>query len=118
MSVTLHRWNDIATEQINPLIARQFITAERVTVGRFELKKGSVVPEHAHENEQVSYIISGALKFSAEGRDIVVKGGEVLQIPPRVPHSAEAVEDTLASDVFSPVRQDWVDKTDTYFQRK
>ena len=117
MNVTHYRWDDIAAEQINPTISRQYITADRVTVARFELKRGAVVPQHAHENEQVSYIISGALKFMLEGRDIIVRGGEVLHIPPNVPHAAEAVEDTLAIDVFSPLRQDWVDKTDTYFQR-
>jgi quercetin dioxygenase-like cupin family protein len=117
MSVTLHRWDDIIEEQINPLIARRFITAERLTLARFELKRGSIVPQHAHENEQVSYIISGALKFIVDGSPVVVRGGEVLQIPPNVPHAAEAIEDTLAIDVFTPVRQDWVDRTDTYFQR-
>ena len=115
--VTHHRWDDIPAEQINPTISRQFITAERVTVARFEIKRGGTVPQHSHENEQVSYIISGALKFVFEGRDIVVRGGEVLQIAPHVPHAAEAIEDTLAIDVFSPIRQDWVNKTDTYFQR-
>ena len=75
------------------------------------------MPQHVHENEQVSYIISGALKFIFEGRDIIARGGEVLQIPPNVPHAAEAIEDTLAIDVFSPVRQDWIDKTDSYFRR-
>ena len=117
MSVTLHRWNDITEEQINPLIARRFITAERLTLARFELKRGSIVPCHAHENEQVSYIISGALKFIVDGDEVVVRGGEVLQIPPNVRHAAEAIEDTLAIDVFTPVRQDWIDRTDTYFQR-
>lgn len=117
MTVTHYRWDDITPEQINPTISRQYITGDRVTVARFELKRGAVVPQHAHENEQVSYIISGALKFILEGRDIVVRGGEVLRIPPNVPHAAEAVEDTLAIDVFCPVRQDWIDKTDTYFQR-
>ncbi len=117
-TVTLHRWSDIPEEQINPLIARRFITADRVTMAHFVLKRGSVVPQHSHENEQVSYIISGALKFILEGREIVVKGGEVLQIPPHVPHAAEAIEDCVAIDVFSPVRQDWVDKTDTYFNRQ
>ena len=115
--VTHHRWDDIPAEQINPTISRQYITADRVTVARFELKRGAVVPQHSHENEQVSYIISGALKFVFEGRDIVVRGGEVLQIAPHVPHAAEATEDTVAIDVFSPVRQDWVDKTDNYFRR-
>ena len=117
MTVMHHRWDDIPAEQINPTISRRFITADRVTVARFELTRGAVVPQHAHENEQVSFIISGALKFILEGRDIVVRGGELLQIPPNVPHSAEAVEDTLAIDVFSPIRQDWIDKTDTYFRR-
>ena len=116
-TVTLHRWDDIPAEQINPTISRQYITADRVTVARFELKRGAVVPQHSHENEQVSYIITGALKFVFDGREIVVRGGEVLQIAPHVPHAAEAIEDTLAIDVFSPVRQDWVNKTDNYFQR-
>ena len=115
--VTHHRWDDIPAEQINPTISRRYITADRVTVARFELKRGAVVPQHAHENEQVSYIISGALKFVFDGRDIVVRGGEVLQIAPNVPHAAEAVEDTVAIDVFSPIRQDWIDKTDSYFRR-
>jgi len=117
MKVTHYRWDDIAAEQINPTIARQYITADRVTMARFELKRGAVVPQHAHENEQVSYIISGALKFVLEGRDVIVRGGEVLHIPPNVPHAAEAVEDTIAIDVFSPLRQDWIDKTDSYFRR-
>jgi quercetin dioxygenase-like cupin family protein len=117
MTVIHHRWDDITPEQINSTISRQYITAERVTMARFELKRGAVVPQHVHENEQVSYIISGALKFIFEGRDIIARGGEVLQIPPNVPHAAEAIEDTLAIDVFSPVRQDWIDKTDSYFRR-
>jgi quercetin dioxygenase-like cupin family protein len=117
-TVTLHRWSDIPAEQINPSIARRFITADRVTIAHFVLKRGGVVPQHSHENEQVSYIISGALKFIFEGREIVVKAGEVLQIPPNVPHAAETLEDVVAIDVFSPVREDWVNKTDTYFNRQ
>ena len=115
-TVAHHRWSDIPAEQINASIARQFITGDRVTVARFELKRGGVVPRHAHENEQITYIVSGALNFTFDGREILVRGGEVLQIPPNVPHAAEAIEDTLAIDVFTPVRQDWVDRTDTYFQ--
>ena len=117
MTVKHHRWDDITEEQINPLIARRFITADRLTLARFELKRGSVVPQHAHENEQVSYIVSGALKFVMDDREIVVRGGELIQIAPNVPHAAEVVEDCVAIDVFSPVRQDWIDKTDTYFKR-
>ena len=116
-TVTVHRWSDIAEEKINPLIARKFITAERITMAHFTLKRGSTVPQHAHENEQVSYIVSGALKFVMDDREIVVRGGELIQIAPNVPHAAEVVEDCVAIDVFSPVRQDWIDKTDTYFRR-
>jgi quercetin dioxygenase-like cupin family protein len=116
-AVVHHRWSDIAQEQINPSIARQFVTGERVTVARFELKRDGIVPRHAHENEQVSYIVSGALKFVFDDREVVVRGGELIQIPPNVPHAAEVVEDCVAIDVFSPVRQDWIDKTDTYFGR-
>src|SRR5215813_4373263 len=116
-TVVHHRWSDIPPEPINPSIARQFISAERVTIARFELTRGGVVPRHAHENEQVSYIVSGALKFVLDDREVVVRGGELIQIPPNVPHAAEVVEDCVAIDVFSPVRQDWIDKTDTYFKR-
>jgi quercetin dioxygenase-like cupin family protein len=112
-----HRWTDIAPEQINATIARQFITGDRVTIARFELKRGGIVPRHAHENEQVSVVLSGALLFKIDGHEITVRAGEVMQIPGHVAHEVEVLEDTLVMDVFSPVRQDWIDKTDTYFRR-
>jgi unsaturated pyranuronate lyase len=117
-TVTHHRWNELEPESITPAIARRYITAERVTVARFELKRGGVVPRHAHENEQVSIVLDGALRFTIDGREIVVRGGEVMQIPPNVPHQVDVLEDTLVFDVFSPLRQDWIDKTDTYFHQK
>jgi quercetin dioxygenase-like cupin family protein len=116
-TVVHHRWTDVAAEQITPAISRRFITGDRVTIARFELKCGGVVPMHAHENEQVTFVVSGALKFKIENREVVVRGGEVLQIPGAVPHEVEVVEDALVVDVFSPVRQDWIDKTDSYFGR-
>lgn len=116
-TVVHHRWSDVAPEQITPAISRRFITGERVTVARFELKRGGIVPMHSHESEQVTFVISGALRFTIDGRETVVKGGEVLQIPGGVPHEVEVAEDALVVDVFSPVRQDWVDKTDSYFGR-
>jgi unsaturated pyranuronate lyase len=112
-----HSWSDVPSEQINSSIARRFISADRVTIGRFELKSGGVVPQHSHEAEQISMVISGALKFRIDGREIVVRSGEVMQIPGNVAHEVEVLEDTLVVDVFSPVRQDWIDKTDTYFRR-
>ncbi|HET7503146.1 MAG TPA: cupin domain-containing protein [Kofleriaceae bacterium] len=102
-------------------IDRRIITGERMMLAHVYLKKGSVVPRHSHENEQLTYILEGALKFSI-GEDgaqqITVRAGEVLVIPSNVPHQAEALEDTLDVDVFSPPRQDWLDGTDSYFHRK
>jgi quercetin dioxygenase-like cupin family protein len=112
-----YRWMDVPSEQINDVIARRFITGDSVTIGRFELKKGGVVPSHSHPNEQLSIILSGALVFRIAGKETVVRAGEVMQIPGNVPHEVEVLEDTLAVDVFSPIRQDWIDKTDTYFKR-
>ena len=116
-TVVHHRWKEIAPEQINPSITRQYISADRVTIARFELKAGGIVPRHAHENEQVSMVLSGALLFRIDGRETTIRGGEVMQIPGNVAHEVEVLEDALVIDVFSPVRQDWIDKTDTYFKR-
>jgi unsaturated pyranuronate lyase len=112
-----HRWSDLPFESINPSIDRKFITTDRITLAHFELKRGGVVPRHAHENEQISWIVKGALKFKVDGDEMVVSAGEVLQIPGGVAHEVEVLEDTFVVDVFSPKRQDWVDKTDSYFQR-
>jgi quercetin dioxygenase-like cupin family protein len=117
-NVVHHRWSDVPAEQINPAISRRFISAERVTVARFELARGGVVPAHAHENEQVTFVVSGALQFALDSQTVVVRAGEVLQIPPNVRHEVEVLEDALVIDVFSPVRQDWIDGTDGYFARR
>ena len=109
-------WNDVELEQLNPLLNRQMITGDKVMLARILLKKGCVVPEHSHENEQVVYILEGALKFWIEGNEIVVRAGEVLCIPSNVPHKAEAVEDTVDLDVFYPPRQDWISKNDAYLR--
>ena len=112
-----HRWVDVPSEQINDAIARRFITGDSVTVGRFELKQGGIVPPHSHANEQVSIVLSGLLLFKIDGVETLVKAGEVMQIPGNAVHEVEVIEDTLVLDVFSPVRQDWIDKTDSYFKR-
>jgi quercetin dioxygenase-like cupin family protein len=112
-----YRWADVPNEQITSTIARRFITGDSVTVGRFELKQGGVVPSHAHANEQISIVLSGALRFTIDGQETIVRAGEVMQIPGNAAHQVEVLEDTLVVDVFTPVRQDWIDKTDTYFKR-
>ena len=109
-------WKDVEVEALNPLLGRQMITGDKVMLARVLLKKGCVVPEHSHENEQLTYIVEGALKFWIDGKELVVGKGEVLCIPAHMPHKAEAMEDTVDLDVFYPPRQDWLNKTDSYLR--
>ena len=102
-------------EALTEAISRRYITGDRVTVARFELKRGGVVPRHAHENEQVSCVLSGSLRFVLDGSETVVGAGEVMRIPGGVPHEVAVLEDAVVLDVFSPIRQDWLDRTDSYF---
>lgn len=111
------RLKDMPVEHLNPLIDRQFVSGERSMLARLVLRKGSIVPLHSHENEQITYILEGALKFSVQDKEIIVREGEVLIIPSNVPHSAEALEDTVDLDVFCPPREDWINGTDTYLRK-
>jgi quercetin dioxygenase-like cupin family protein len=110
-------WNDVELETLNPLLQRQLVVGHQVMLSRVLLKKGCIVPLHSHVNEQLSYILEGALKFWIDGREIVVRAGEVLTIPPNMPHKAEALEDTVDLDIFHPPRADWVNKTDAYLRK-
>jgi len=115
------RWDDLEREKLNDLLERRLVTGERIMLAHVYLKKGCVVPRHSHENEQVTYILEGSLRFwlGEEGEEErVLKAGEVLVIPSNLPHKAEALEDTLDLDVFCPPRQDWLDGTDDYLRRK
>ena len=115
----LFRWDDMPKEQVSPALARRLITGERVMLAHVYLKRGCVVPRHQHENEQLTYILDGALKFliGTNGeREVVVRAGEVLVLPSNLPHEAHALEDTLDVDIFVPPRQDWLDKTDAYLR--
>ncbi|HWZ11971.1 MAG TPA: cupin domain-containing protein [Acidobacteriaceae bacterium] len=114
---THESFNEMPVEHLNPLLERQFVTAAKAMLARILLRKGCIVPLHHHENEQISYILEGALLFTLEGREITVRAGEVLVIPPNVPHSAEALEDTIDLDVFTPPRQDWISGTDAYLRK-
>jgi quercetin dioxygenase-like cupin family protein len=105
----------MAGQNVTDGIIRRYVTASRVTLAHFIMSQGSVVPVHSHENEQVSYVISGALRFVVGGQEVDVRGGSVLHIPPGVPHGVTVLEPSEVIDVFSPVRQDWIDGTDTYF---
>jgi Uncharacterized conserved protein, contains double-stranded beta-helix domain len=109
-------WHMIPLEDLNPLLQRQFVVGQEIMLARVLLKKGCIVPEHSHHNEQLTYIVEGALKFYIDGKEIVVHAGEVLCIPSNMPHKAEAMEDTVDLDVFAPPRADWINKTDQYLR--
>jgi|ERR1700722_7353745 len=109
-------WKSVPLEELNPLLRRQFVVGQELMLARVLLKKGCIVPEHSHHNEQLTYIVEGALKFWIDGKEIVVNAGEVLCIPAHMPHKAEALEDTIDLDVFNPPRADWIDKTDQYLR--
>ena len=116
--VTSHRWDDIALEKVTEMISRKIITGAHQMVAQIYLKRGAIVPMHDHESEQMTYVLSGALKFLVDGREVVVREGEVLHIPSWLPHQAEALDDTFEMDLFSPIRQDWLDHTDDYFHQQ
>ncbi len=110
-------WHTIPLEDLNPLLQRQFVVGQEIMLARVLLKKGCIVPEHFHHNEQLTYIVEGALKFWIDNQEIVVHAGEVLCIPSNMPHKAEALEDTVDLDVFTPPRADWIEKTDQYLRK-
>ncbi len=111
------RLAEMPMERVNPLLDRQFVFGEKGMLARIVLRSGCVVPLHSHENEQITYILEGALKFSLPDREVTVRAGEILVIPSNVPHSAEAMEDTVDLDVFCPPRADWISGTDAYLRR-
>lgn len=116
--VRLFTWEDMPRERVTDALSRRLITGERMMLAQVYLDKGCIVPKHSHENEQLTYILEGSLRFwiGEDGEEeLVVRAGQVLHIPSNVRHMAEALEDTLDVDVFSPPRQDWLDGTDTYF---
>ena len=120
-SVTFYRWEEMPKEELTETFARRLITGDRVMLAHVYIKKGSVVPRHSHENEQITYILEGGLRFwigEDESQVIDVMAGEVLHIPSLVQHKAEALEDTLDVDIFSPPREDWLNKTDDYLRHK
>jgi quercetin dioxygenase-like cupin family protein len=113
----LYDWNAIPEQKMNPLVTRQVIHTERMTIARLHLAKGAVVPMHSHENEQVSMIDRGELRFVVGGQEVFVRAGQSLRIPSNVPHMVEATEDCGVTDVFTPPRQDWISGDDAYLRK-
>ena len=118
--VTFYTWDAMAKEEVTGKLSRRLITGDRMMLAHVYLKKGCIVPRHQHENEQLTYILEGALHFwigEDESEEVVVRAGDVLHLPSWVWHKAEAIEDTLDVDVFSPPRADWLAKTDDYLRK-
>ena len=121
MKATHYRWDDVTKEQLKPDLARKLVSTERMMLAQVFLDQGCIVPKHSHENEQLTYILDGTLRFflGEDGSEVVdVGAGEVLHIPSWLPHQAEALEDTLDVDIFNPPRQDWLDGSDAYLRTK
>jgi quercetin dioxygenase-like cupin family protein len=112
-----YEWDKVEKEELNPSLARQVIHADTMTVARMYLRKGCVVPEHSHHNEQISMLEQGSAKFVVDGVERVMKAGEALRIPPHVRHSVEAIDDCVALDLFSPRREDWLRGDDSYLRK-
>ena len=118
-SIRRYRWEDMPAEQLKKGLSRKLITGERMMIAHVYFTSGEEVPRHSHENEQLTYILSGALRFwfgAQDEEEITVRAGEVVVIPSNLPHRAVALEDTLDVDVFSPPRQDWLAGTDAYLR--
>lgn len=111
-----YNWFAVQEEQLNPLLGRKVIHGQNMTVARIRLRKYAVVPMHSHPNEQITLLESGALRFVIAGQETILRAGEVLEIPPDAPHMVEALEDSLAVDLFSPAREDWIRGDDAYLR--
>ncbi len=119
--MTRYNWGEVPEEKMNDLLSRWVIHTPEMTIARLFLAKGAFVPTHVHSNAQTVQVTTGALLFKYPGADgeqeVILRDGDVLVIPPSVPHSAEALEDTVAVDTFTPARQDWIDGDDSYLRK-
>ena len=119
-TATFHHWSDVPREEVKAHLGRRLVTGERIMLANVDLQKGCVVPQHAHVHEQVSYVLDGHLRLSVgeDGAEVYdLRAGDVVVLPSNVPHAAVAIEDTTVLDVFSPPREDWINRTDTYLRR-
>lgn len=112
-----YRWDSVRKEQMNPKVWRKVVNGQLLTVAQFFIAKDGVVPVHQHENEQMTHVLEGALKFEISGQVVVVRQGEIVHIPPNIPHGVVALEDTINLEIFTPVRRDWLVGKDNYLRK-
>ena len=118
-SVELLDWDQIPMETVNPMMQRQIITGELMTVAKIYFKDGFLVPMHSHHNEQITQVISGLLRFriGENGEQTIDVGpGQTIVIPANVPHEALVVGDVVEMDMWAPRRDDWLNQTDDYLR--
>lgn len=113
----VYDWSAVPEEQLNPSVSRQVIHGSTMTLARLRLKKGALVPLHSHVNEQISLIEAGCLRFMIDGVEQIATAGHAVRIPPHAPHSVTAQEDSVALDLFSPIREDWIRGDDAYLRK-
>lgn len=114
------QWDEVPLETVNPLMQRQIITGEKMTVARIYFKDGFLVPLHSHHNEQITQVVSGLMRFrfGENGeQEIEIGPGEVVVIPENLPHEALIVGDVVEIDMWAPRRDDWLNRTDDYLRR-
>ena len=111
-----HIWAELPSDQLSDAISRQLIHGDSITLSRLVLKTGAIVARHHHVNEQITNMLSGRVRFRFDDHEVEVAAGESLQIPSNVPHEVTALEDSVALDVFTPVREDWIRGEDAYLR--
>jgi quercetin dioxygenase-like cupin family protein len=114
------RWEDVNLDRMRGGITRRFVHSDKMMIGQIHFDKGDSVPAHRHDNEQYTYVVSGALRFNFgedQQEEVVVGAGEIVLIPSGLLHSASAEEDTFELDIFCPPRRDWIEGDDTYMRQ-
>jgi unsaturated pyranuronate lyase len=111
-------WGDIESERLNENIVRKMFWGEKIMVVRLDIEPNTTVPEHEHESEQITMVFQGSITLAfPDGEEVLLSEGEMLVIPPSLPHSARTgSERCKAMDFFSPIRQDFIEGTATYFR--
>ena len=113
-------WSDIPVEEVTPKMTRQIVAGEKIMIVKMTFKDGFVVPLHHHENEQITQVTKGKMRFwlGANKEQVMdLEAGDVLVIPPNLPHEALMIGDCEGIDTWAPPRQDWLDGTDDYLRQ-
>jgi quercetin dioxygenase-like cupin family protein len=84
------------------------VHGEKTLMGQFKIARGAAIPAHSHPHEQTGIVISGKLRFNVDGEVMDAAAGDSWCLPGGVEHSAEALEDSVIIEVFSPVREDYL----------